>query len=159
MKNMQMFCIVYKSTKVYWVKKQKLFVSLQRARREVWCVRVCSSVHANMRIKAAGWDGFGSDIDAMGRPTLALNSPKQQQRQLASRCVLPPMSSMHSSWARCYILSSWGAFQSLWDLQCGEECQWSLWWLPRQWPHDVGKGLLQISYLEAKKWAWCFLNQ
>lgn len=74
MKNMQMFCTVYKSTKVYWVKKQKLFVSLQRARREVGCLRVCSSVHANMRIKAAGWDGFGSDVDPMGRPTSSWRS-------------------------------------------------------------------------------------
>lgn len=152
MKNMQMFCTAYKPTKVYWVEKQKLFVSgfsSKGTERSSVCVCVCarSSIYVNMRIKAAGWDGSGSDEEAMGRLKSSWRSiepSSSSSSSLPHGVFIRRLSSMQSSRARCYKLSSGGAFQSLWDPQCGDECQWSLWWLPESVASWRGWGLLQI---------------
>lgn len=85
--------------------KNKSSLSVAFLQRAYVCV--CSSVHTNMWIKAAGWDGFGSDVEVMGRLT---NS------SLPHGVFIHRLSSMQSSWACCFTLSSGGAFWSLLEL-------------------------------------------
>lgn len=120
MKNMQMFCTVYKPVKVYWVQKQKLFVSDFSSKGTKWnlvCVcmwvSVCLSVHANMWIKAAKWDGLESDMEAMGKLTRSwrsvVPSSSSSSSSLPHSAFFHQLSSMQSSQTSLLLTQQWGA--------------------------------------------------